>query len=358
MVEQAAEWLRQGIRDGRWGASVPGVPSLSKECGVAEKTMRQAVLLLEREGTLVNAGGGRRRMVAAAGVGPGMARSLRVGVLLRDRLDSEDESFQICMRQAQSEVEGLGHVWMVLPKTQAELKHDNERVMKLMERTAVDAWLVVACSRRLLEWVAHRPQPACRDWRRVYEHGESGRRRQPYLPGAPGHHPAACRPRAPAHRIPAAALCPRRRGADWHDEVPGGGVGGPWHPGRQGTIFPDWEETPAGLQAQLAAMFRVSPPTAIFSTQPVWMVGILAFLTRKGLRVPEDVSLVCGSDASFLHWRTRPKSHATSTMTHASAAASCNGWTTSPGGERIPGILASRCVWPRACRSGRRGERR
>ena len=37
MAEQAAEWLRQGIRDGRWGATVPGVPSLAKECGVVDR---------------------------------------------------------------------------------------------------------------------------------------------------------------------------------------------------------------------------------------------------------------------------------------------------------------------------------
>jgi DNA-binding LacI/PurR family transcriptional regulator len=70
--------------------------------------------------------------------------------------------------------------------------------------------------------------------------------------------------------------------------------------------FPDWDETPEGLQAKLESLFRVTPPTAVFATSPVWIAGVLSFLARKGLRVPEDVSVICGHDAGSFHWN-RPR---------------------------------------------------
>ena len=75
--------------------------------------------------------------------------------------------------------------------------------------------------------------------------------------------------------------------------------GGPYH-------LPDFEETPEGLRERLDALFRVTPPTAIFATYPGWMFGVLSYLAARGLKVPEDVSVICGNDASGFAW-TQPR---------------------------------------------------
>jgi LacI family transcriptional regulator len=66
--------------------------------------------------------------------------------------------------------------------------------------------------------------------------------------------------------------------------------------------LPDWEETPDGLQALLESLFRVSPPTAIIALYPTWMNGVLAFMARRGLKTPDDVSLVCGCHEPTFDW--------------------------------------------------------
>lgn len=302
LPEQTADWLRQRIRGGRWGSRIPGVPSLAKECGVAEKTVRQAILALEKEGVLTYAGAGRRRQVAESAGGQGKARCLRVGILLRDRLENEDEMFRWCLNKIQSDLNVRGHVCTVLAKTQTDLKYKDASAMKLIGRTSVDAWIVVAGSRGLLEWLVSRPQPVfaiggdCANMENLALAGSYAR---------PAHLAMARRLVDLGHRR-IVFLLPKFARVD----APNSSVGCikaelAAHGIASGSFnFPDWDESPEGLAAQLDATFRVSPPTAIFATQPVWMIGILAFLARKGLKVPEDISVVCGNGAGFLQWHT------------------------------------------------------
>jgi DNA-binding LacI/PurR family transcriptional regulator len=56
--------------------------------------------------------------------------------------------------------------------------------------------------------------------------------------------------------------------------------------------LPEWDETPAGLQSLLHSLFRVTPPTALVVMRPAWATGVLSFLASRGLRVPQQVSVV------------------------------------------------------------------
>ncbi|MFO1524108.1 MAG: substrate-binding domain-containing protein [Kiritimatiellia bacterium] len=56
--------------------------------------------------------------------------------------------------------------------------------------------------------------------------------------------------------------------------------------------LPEWDETPAGLQTLLHSLFRVTPPTALVVMRPTWATGVLSFLATRGLRVPQQVSVV------------------------------------------------------------------
>ena len=311
LPEQVVEWLREGAHAGRWSAGLPGLGTLAKEFGVAEGTVRRAVRLLEKEGVFSYAGAGRRRQVA-----PGQAnghtkpaRSLRVAVLLRDRLENDSAGFRWAMATAQAKIEAKGHHMVILKKTQADFQFDDSRIIRMLRKEAADLWILVAGSPHLMKWFAAQDK-------RVFAIGGAywG---MPKVAGAganaiSAHLETIRRLCALGHRRIVFLMPSFVRQVDGKpssiakmimEELAAHGIsGGSYH-------LPEFEETPEGLRARLDALFRVTPPTAIFATYPGWMFGVLSYLAARGLKVPDDVSVVCGNEASGFVWMQPPVSH-------------------------------------------------
>ena len=311
LLEQVVEWLREGARAGRWSAGLPGLGTLAKEHGIAEGTVRRAVRLLEKEGVITYAGAGRRRQVA---LGPPNgktkpARSLRVAVLLRDRLENDSAGFRWAMAAAQAKIEAKGHEMVILKKNQADFQFDDSRIIRMLRKEAADLWIVVAGSRSLLEWFAGQD-------RRVFAIGGYywG---MPKIAGAgantvSAHLATIRRLCALGHRRIVFLMPSFARQVDGKpsslarllmEELAAHGISGSsYH-------LPEFEETPEGLRARLDALFRVTPPTAIFATYPGWAFGVLSYLAARGLKVPDDVSVVCGNDATGFVWMQPQVAH-------------------------------------------------
>jgi DNA-binding LacI/PurR family transcriptional regulator len=66
--------------------------------------------------------------------------------------------------------------------------------------------------------------------------------------------------------------------------------------------LPDWEETPEGLQSLLTSLFHVTPPTALIVGEWTLFDATQQFLAKRGLRVPEQVSLVCQDPDPGFAW--------------------------------------------------------
>lgn len=307
MVELTADWLRQGILEKNWDGAIPGIAVLAQQCGVAENTMRRSVRMLEQEGLIAHVGSGRRRQVT---LNPDVAlpsRSLRVAVLLRDRLENEDAGFRWVLARVQSELEAQGHRWIQLNKTQADLRYNDARAMQLIAKTQADLWIIVAAQASLLTWLAARPAPF------FAIGGEVANMPNVAAAGSdpfPSYAETIRRLCDFGHQRIVFLLPHFTRGdrstytIKWlQRELSAYGIeAGNYH-------FPEWDETPAGLQKQLDAIFKITPPTAIYATSPVWISGILSFLAREGLKVPEDVSIVCGNHASSFLWNIPAIAH-------------------------------------------------
>jgi hypothetical protein len=63
-IEQVAAHLRVELAGGRWEGTMPGRVELAAELRMNDRTVEQALRLLEREGVLVPQGAGRRRLIA------------------------------------------------------------------------------------------------------------------------------------------------------------------------------------------------------------------------------------------------------------------------------------------------------
>jgi len=94
------------------------------------------------------------------------------------------------------------------------------------------------------------------------------------------------------------------------DELAAHGIDpGPYH-------LPDWEESGEGFHEQLARLFQFTPPSALILDEVPFFVATLDFCANRGIRVPEDVSLVsadaspgydwCRPSVAHIRWDSRP----------------------------------------------------
>ncbi len=64
--------------------------------------------------------------------------------------------------------------------------------------------------------------------------------------------------------------------------------------------LPAWEESVGGFHQCVDSLFAKTPPTALVVDEAPLFIAALQHLNGRGLRVPEDVSMVCtDADAAF-----------------------------------------------------------
>ena len=301
-AEQVAGHLRERLVDGRLRGEMPGVLKLEQELQVNRNTMEAALRLLEHEGWLAPQGAGKpRRIVAAKGrAREGLAR--RIGMLV---CDAEDRRQDYLVR-LEHELTADRHALVHAPKAMADLKMDVKRITRMVRRIKVDGWIVIAGSQELLSWFAARKTPvfALFGRRRELAIAGTGPDKPPvyaeivrHLTGL-GHRRIVLLTRA-LRRLPV----PGASEQAFLDALGEAGVEtGPFH-------LPDWEETVEGFHARLGSLFEVTPPTALIVDEAQFLIAALQFLARRGLRVPEDVSLVSTDDEPLLGWCLPEISH-------------------------------------------------
>lgn len=298
--EQAAAHLRVAVEGGHWIRMMPGVNQLARELGVNRKTIEAALRQLEHEGLVAGQGQGRRRLIVRTR--RKAARPLRVAILL---YEPDDRHLEYIVGLQHALVEA-GHSAIVATKFLTELKMDVPRIARLVRQTAADAWVVQAGSHEVLGWFSAQPAPAFALFGR--------REGLPIAATGPDKLPAMAA--ATRHLISLGhrriVLLARRE-----RRLP--------EPGRAERVFlsemaahgvpvgdfnlPDWEETREGFQKLLDSLFRVTPPTALIIDETSFFVAILQFLAARGIRVPQQVSLVCTNADSVFAWCVPSISH-------------------------------------------------
>ena len=200
-----------------------------------------------------------------------------------------------------------GHNPFFAGKSLIELGMDLRRVAHLVKRTPADAWVVCAASHEVLEWFAQQETPAFALF------GARGG-----LPIA-GTKPDKAPPLAEAtrrlielgHRR-ISFLCrsgirlpqPARGVRLVLDELEAAGIEtGPFN-------LPDWEESREGFDRVLNSLFGgLTPPTALILDEPFLFNAGFHHLAKRGLRVPQDVSLVCTDPDPGFEWCHPPVAH-------------------------------------------------
>lgn len=294
IAQQVALHLREEISRGRWSETLPGIPFLTAELDVCHKTVESALKQLTGEGLLKNQGAGRpRRIVRRKDDGKG--RKLRVALLV---WDVPDRSLNYIV-DLQHRLTEAGHSVFHTPKTLMELKMDLPRVIRMVEQTQADAWVVGSGSLEVLEWFAQQEAPVYAIFGRwqnlpIAATGPSQEDATHQATKALlklGHRRIVMLIRR-QHRLPVPNILVKSFWAILKEH----GIRDP------GFSLPDWDETRQGLQDCLWALFQVTPPTALIVDEPLLFTAALHFLTASGLRVPREVSLICRDPDPNFAW--------------------------------------------------------
>ncbi|QTN32614.1 substrate-binding domain-containing protein [Akkermansiaceae bacterium] len=291
-VEQLAGYLREEIRQGGLGGRLPGINRLAASLGCSANTVHAAMKQLEREGFLLAQGAGRCSRTALP---QGSAPALRVKILLYERQDAKVDYISDLRHRLQE----AGHSAGFATKSLLDLGMDAGRVAGFVAGTEADAWIVVAGSRTVLEWFAEQSVPAFALFGRQPNVPIAGT--GPYMLhavvaavrrlAALGHSRIVCLTRE-ERRKPGPGLFERA----FLEELRKQGIAvGPYN-------LPDWEDNPEGFHRGLKSLFGSTPPTAIIADGVELFLATQQFFLQEGIRVPNDVSMVCSVPHPAFAW--------------------------------------------------------
>lgn len=285
ITEQVVERLRAAIISGQWTDALPGRNQLASEFGINPKTAESALRQLEIEGIIQSQGAGRkRRITPKAQHSP---RVMRVAFLPFDLATDRKEEYMV---EFQHTLEEMGHSVFYTPRSLNDLRFDLTKIKRMVAETPADAWVVLAGSRDILQWFAQRPEPAFALF------GE--RAGLPMAGFGPDKVPAmvdSIRKLKELGHQRIVLLCRRARRQPEVNRSVGAFVDELQRASIPCSDYnlPNWEETSTGYQRCLESLFRITPPTALIVDESTYMVATMQFLLRRGIRVPEEVSLIC-----------------------------------------------------------------
>jgi DNA-binding LacI/PurR family transcriptional regulator len=292
-AEQVAEHLRDAILRGDWSGGMPGKLTLSHELGVNHKTVEAALQMLETEGLLVAGGAGRRRRIELpAQYDP---PALRIRIMLYGPEDLKNH-YMLALRHGLIEA---GHAADFASSTLQELKMDLKRFVGLVNRTAADAWVVLAASRDILEWCARQAKPFFALAGRMQDLPLAGTMpdKVPALRTAVRHLVALGHRRIvmltrEERRIPNPGRFERAFLEELHAHgIPTGAYN-----------LPHWQADAGDFHRCLDALFRQTPPTALFIDEVPLFLAAQLHLAQRGILSPRDVSLICDDPDPAFDW--------------------------------------------------------
>lgn len=286
LADQIAEYIRNGIYDGIWTTRLPGILALSKQLSVSKDTLRQALVILEKEGVLLTCKAGKPRVIS----GKRLLNkdNLRVAILLEEPWQNNNAFSLEMLTGIKSSIELEGHTCIFAEKSLKKIANITD-LEALVNRTQANAWIIYGGDRHTLEWFGKTQVPTL---------AIGGR-----CTGLPIASTYTDITNAMTNTVDLIVNKGHRRivlvcGSVWREPSPG--ISAQIFINRlrfhgiktSGFNIPSWVESPSGFHELMSSLFATTPPSALIFTEPNFCVAGLIFLAQNNLRVPNDVSVV------------------------------------------------------------------
>lgn len=294
--EQIAAHLREEIARGVWVSTIPGRLELARQLDVGVTSVERALKDLEIEGILAPQGVGRERMIVAGADKRRKRKLMRIAILPHEKSNLSGGIFA----DAHHALRDAGHDAFFSHRTLLDLGMDVQKVEEHVNSIRADAWVVCAAAREVNQWFSQQAFPAFAFFgrRRGMPMASTGPDKTQAVVQATeklielGHKRIVMLVR-PDRRVPTPGAQERSFLATIHKH---------FRDSSHTYHLPDWDEGRASFQARLKGLFSVTPPTALIVDEPMLFLATLQFLSRRGIRVPEDVSLVSMESSEAFDW--------------------------------------------------------
>lgn len=300
LVTQVAGILRKAIQEGEWAGRLPGERTLSDELQVSRPTLRKAIEILQEKGILATAHGrGTRILRQPIEKERGKEQSKAVGFLCPWPLDKLSHISLFLIAELQRHLADAGCRLEIHAEARFRQKHPLATLERLVNESRAVCWILHSSTYEIQNWFSRRRKPAI-----VSKIRHAGVR----LPcidcdySAIAQH-AAKRFIALGHRH-IVILSGKERAA--HDVVLEEGFqnafGAPGASAHEPSVVLHGDSV-ADVRSVMTRIFESkNPPTGLMVPSAAPALAALGYLTASGIRVPEDVSLVCGMDDPFLSY--------------------------------------------------------
>ncbi len=313
LAAQVAARIAEGIAAGTWQEWLPGERALTATLQVSRKTLRKALLQLQRDGVLVTTHGLGHRIAAGTAVPATTPAVASIGLLTPESLENlrpytalwVDELRALLIERDVRLATFAGHRFFNA--------HPDKALARLVQQNPQTCWVLAHTNEQIQQWFCDQHVPCV-----IAGSCHPGLD----LPNVDWDNFAICRHAVGAmlrhgHRRVAFLTKQSQRAGDLESEA--GFIDGIRRFSKaevEPTVLRH-DGTVEGVNRTLARLFNATvTPTALLVANPVYYLSTITFLAQRGLRVPQDVSLVSRDDDAFLAY-----------VTPAPARYSCNAKT-------------------------------
>lgn len=313
LAETVCHNLREAILEHRWRRTLPGIRDLCEELQVSRQTMGDALRLLEAEGFVLPSSPGKPReinsempdpdkLVVAKGAG---AVIVIIAWQRETRLSQTDE--EVCCHLRKS-LEAMAYTHRYVVFHDISRSRGAKRIGEIIERNPADAYIVIGahphCSRKLEDMDVRvvflgGGQTKGNHPRISYSFTEMCRSALEHLVSVGHRKVSVMLPEVLNNRTKTASFAEERLASVFHSQQ------------LPFSTFncPRWGKTRADFQVALGNLFNLTPPTALILGDVSHVPRVVSFLMKRGLKCPDDVSLMVLDEAAELQEYDPPISY-------------------------------------------------
>ncbi len=302
LVNEAANALRKAIRNGTWEEYLPGERSLCAQWQISRPTLRAALNVLHRE-KVIAINQGKRTRILEKGAKAG-AQVFTVGLLSPETMEAMPPFVLVWVDELRGQLAAAGHFLHVQVGGAAFSKSKPENALAaLVDSVPAAAWILYQTTETMQRWFMERNIP-CMVVGSLMDGVD--------LPSVDRDYRAVCRHAVGVltnrgHRKIALLIQNQRFGGDRESEQGfQEGLNAATARGVMGMVARH-DSTRRGIMVRLDELLAARPrPTALLVARSAHALTALTYLLQRGVRVPQDMAILCRDEDSFLEHTAPP----------------------------------------------------